>query len=170
MMIRQKQGMLLLAVLLVLVVSAVPAMAQGGDSSAISDDEVNAVADKLYCPVCENIPLEDCGTQACVQWREEIRDLLAAGMSEEEVIDDFVRRFGDRVVGTPQDPTLRAISLVTPWVIAGLMILAGGYTLVRWRFGRQGDDAEPPAADIEPETPEHPDDAYLAQLENDLRG
>ena len=37
-------------------------MAQGSDPT---DDEVNAIAKELYCPVCENISLDACGTTAC---------------------------------------------------------------------------------------------------------
>ena len=47
-----------------------------------SDDEVNAIAKQLFCPVCENTPLDVCPTQACAQWRELIREKLAAGWSE----------------------------------------------------------------------------------------
>lgn len=83
---------------------------------AVSDDEVNEIAGKLYCPVCENIPLDVCGTSACSDWRYEIRIQLEKGMTDQEIIDDFVHRFGDRVVGTPQDPTLRVLSLATPYV------------------------------------------------------
>ena len=41
-----------------------------------SDDDVNEVAGQLYCPVCENIPLDVCPTQACGQWRDLIREKL----------------------------------------------------------------------------------------------
>jgi cytochrome c-type biogenesis protein CcmH len=34
-----------------------------------SDDQVNAIARQLYCPVCENTPLDVCPTTACHQWR-----------------------------------------------------------------------------------------------------
>ncbi|MCA9906431.1 MAG: cytochrome c-type biogenesis protein CcmH, partial [Anaerolineae bacterium] len=77
-------------------VLAIPASAQ---ESTITDDQVNDVASEMYCPVCENIPLDACQTQACAEWREEIRDMLGEGYTPDEVKVDFVRRFGDRVVG-----------------------------------------------------------------------
>src|SRR3989337_3148061 len=49
-----------------------------------TDDEVNAVAKKLYCPVCPNTPLDVCETQACKDWRAQIRDQLAAGWSGQQ--------------------------------------------------------------------------------------
>ena len=44
-----------------------------------TDNEVNAIASKLYCPVCPNTPLDVCETQACADWRAQIRDQLTAG-------------------------------------------------------------------------------------------
>ncbi len=52
-----------------------------------SDNEVNQIASKLYCPVCENIPLDVCGTTACAQWRELIRQKLAEGWTEEQITE-----------------------------------------------------------------------------------
>ena len=85
-----------------------------------------------------------------------------AGQSEEQIIDSFVRRYGDRVLGTPQDPALRALSLVTPFVIAGLALLTGIYTFMRWRRRPRFEPA--PASDA----PAISDD-YRQQLERDLR-
>lgn len=112
----------------------------------VTDDQVNAIAKKLYCPVCENITLDTCGTAACDDWRNEIRIQLEQGRSEEEIVSDFVNRFGDRVVGTPQDAALRALSLVTPWImIAGVLLLLGWMVLSR----RRPHSASSPAAPSE---------------------
>ncbi len=104
-----------------------------GQDQVVTDDDVNEIASKLYCPVCENIPLDTCGTAACADWRYEIRLQLEQGMTEQEVIDDFVRRFGDRVVGTPQDPLLRTLSLATPYVVLVLASIVTVVVLIRFR-------------------------------------
>jgi len=95
-------------------------------TTAVTADQVNTIAHKLYCPVCENITLDTCATAACEDWRNEIHLQLEAGRTEDQIIADFVQRFGDRVVGTPQDSALRALSLVTPWIIiiAVLILMA----------------------------------------------
>ena len=129
----------------------------------ITANDVNAIAAKLYCPVCENIPLDTCPTAACRDWRNEIGTYLSQGMTEDEIIDDFVVRFGDRVVGTPRDPVLRALSLMTPWVIVALMLIAAVYTLMRWRG-----QSEPVDSDSRQPANGSPDDDYLARLEQDL--
>ena len=63
----------LLTLILALFITA-PASAQDGGEGP-TDDEVNAIAKRLYCPVCENVPLDVCPTQACAQWRELIPNL-----------------------------------------------------------------------------------------------
>lgn len=131
--------------------------------ATITDDQVNAVAEQLYCPVCENIPLDVCPTLACQEWREEIRTQLASGMNEQAVINDFVQRYGERVVGTPQDPMLRALSLVTPWVLGLIAVLAAGYVLLRWRTGPTHT-----AASSAPQSSAKDDDYYRSRIEADL--
>jgi cytochrome c-type biogenesis protein CcmH len=145
--------------------SAIPAYAQ---DSAVSDDEVNAVARRMYCPECENIPLDVCGTQACIQWREEIRAQLEAGSTEEQVIADFVSRFGDRVVGTPQDPVLRALSLITPWLVGLVMFVIVATLLLRWR--RSGKSKTTFGIPTVPNgnSPTLTDDDYRQRIERDL--
>jgi cytochrome c-type biogenesis protein CcmH/NrfF len=66
-----------------------------------SDDAVNAIARQLYCPVCENIPLDVCPTQACAQWRALIREKLAQGWTEEQIKAYFVEQYGVRVLNEP---------------------------------------------------------------------
>lgn len=130
--------------------------AQGDD---VSDNAVNQVAQKMYCPVCENIPLDECQTLACIEWKEEIRRQLAEGQSEREVIESFVRRFGDQVVGIPQDPVLRALTVIVPILSALLAIAIGIFTFAR--FGRHRRLSMPPtAADDE--------EQYRQRLEDDL--
>jgi cytochrome c-type biogenesis protein CcmH len=144
--------------------AAFPLAAQEA-TPAVTFDQVNVIANKLYCPVCPNETLDACQTQACVQWRDQIREGLEAGQSEQQIIDGFVQRYGDRVLGTPQDPTLRALSLVTPFLVAGVALVVGVYTFLRWR-------ARPKAAVVTPAgstASSSGGDAYRDQLEQDLR-
>ncbi len=92
-----------------------------------SDDEVNAVAREMYCPVCENIPLDVCPTQACAQWRELIRQKLAEGWSKAQIEDYFVAQYGDRVLAEPPRRGLNWLVYIAP----PLFILLGIYLLAR---------------------------------------
>jgi cytochrome c-type biogenesis protein CcmH len=135
-------------------------------NSSVTADDVNAIAHKMYCPVCENIPLDVCPTDACAQWRAEIKSELEAGQSETQIIDTFVARYGDRVVGTPQDPTLRALSLVTPWLIGIIVVAVAGVLLVRWWRRRATVVQIAPSLNGTASTT---DEEYRARLERDLQ-
>ena len=98
------------------------ALAQSGTPS---DDEVNAIARKLYCPVCESTPLDVCPTQACKEWRELIRTMLAEGKTEAEITQYFVDQYGARVLAEPpKEGGFWLIYLLPPAVIlVGVVIL-----------------------------------------------
>src|SRR3989337_3802582 len=65
---------------------------------AVSDNDVNLVAKKLYCPVCPNTPLDVCETQACKDWRAQIKDQLSSGWTEKEVMGYFVNPSGETLI------------------------------------------------------------------------
>lgn len=129
--------------------------------AGISDDQVNAIAKELYCPVCENIPLDVCGTQACAQWRELIREKLSQGWNEEQIKQYFVAQYGDRVLATPPARGLNWLVYIIP----PLAILVGGYILYRaFKAWREPDTAE--QAPVSAQT--IPQDEYIKRLEEEL--
>ena len=147
------------ALLLVLIIGlAIPADAQGPTPT---DDEVNKIAKQLYCPVCENTPLDVCPTEACRQWREEIRTMLANGKSEDEIKQYFVDYYGVRVLNEPPDP------LVT-YLIPAIAILFGALLLFRgfqmW-MKPTATDSDSSGSEAKPVQ----QDEYVARLEEELK-
>ena len=129
--------------------------------STPTDDEVNKIAKQLYCPVCESTPLDVCPTEACRQWREVIRTMLAEGKSQAEIKQHFVTQYGVRVLNVPPNPWLT-------YFVPGVVILLGALFLARgfqlWiKPGRTGTD--PVKAEAEPV---HQDD-YVAKMEEELK-
>ncbi|HNR02193.1 MAG TPA: cytochrome c-type biogenesis protein CcmH [Anaerolineaceae bacterium] len=113
---------LLLTTLLLFLIPLTPGFAQ--NETPVSDDEVNRLASELYCPVCENIPLEVCPTKACAQWRELIREKLALGWSDNEIKTYFAAQYGDQVLALPPRRGLNwAIYLLPPLFVAGGIII-----------------------------------------------
>ncbi|NPV77548.1 MAG: hypothetical protein HPY59_14410 [Anaerolineae bacterium] len=129
--------------------------------AAVTDDQVNAIARELYCPVCENVPLDVCPTQACAQWRDLIRQKLIAGWNEGQIKEYFALQYGDRVLAEPPRRGLNWLVYILPPVIflAGFLILF--QTLRRLKNAPQTDSpASPPTETIDP---------YLSRLEEELR-
>ncbi len=139
-----------------------PAFAQGPTPT---DDEVNAIAKQLYCPVCENTPLDVCPTEACRQWRDLIRQQLTDGWTEAQIKQYFVDNYGARVLAEPPRTGLNWIVYILPPAI----ILVGAFVLFRalraW--------TKPTAASAAPgesETkPTAVDNDYIARLEEELK-
>jgi len=130
----------------------------------ISDDQVNAIARQMYCPVCENTPLDVCPTQACAEWRELIRDKLAEGWTDAQIKQYFVDRFGDRVLASPPARGLNWLVYIIP----PIAILLGLFLLYRaFRAMRQPGSAAPEDIPLAPAG--NASDAYAARLEEELR-
>lgn len=125
-----------------------------------SDDEVNAIAKGLYCPVCENVPLDVCPTQACKQWRDTIRDRLAQNWSQEQIEQYFVSQYGDRVLATPPATGLNwVVYLLPPLIfIVGAVVLGGA--IRSWRKSPQP---------VVQSAAESSADPYLERVEEELR-
>jgi cytochrome c-type biogenesis protein CcmH len=145
-----------------------PVWAQEGDPlppDTVTDDEVNAIAEQLYCPVCENVPLDVCGTKACADWRDEIRTMLEEGSSEAEIKAYFAERYGRRVLATP-DAT--GIDLLV-WVLPVVGVVAGVVVLVV-ALRRMAPGALAAGADTElPLTYDGLDPEYVARLEREVQ-
>lgn len=146
---------------------AVPAMAQGPDATPVatpSDDDVNRLAKNMYCPVCENIPLDSCETKACKDWREEIRLKLSEGWTDEQIYDWFVEQHGDRVLASPPARGLNWLVYVVP----PLAFVIGIFFVFRL-LSRSMTARTAPAGD----TPEKPSSAgdpdMISRLEKELK-
>ncbi len=133
----------------------------------IPDDAVNAIAKQMFCPVCENIPLDVCGTQACMQWRELIRKQLAEGKTEEEIKQYFVEQYGDRVLAEPPRRGLNWLIYIVP----PAAIVVGAFFVYRAMRTWQKDAAPPPTPEgaSPAASPKMPDDDYIKRLEDELR-
>jgi cytochrome c-type biogenesis protein CcmH len=90
-----------------------------------TDDEINAVAKELYCPVCENVSLDVCPTQACAQWRGLIKEKLIDGWTKDEIKQYFVNQYGDRVLAEPPRRGFNWLVYILPpiFFIFGIVIV-----------------------------------------------
>jgi cytochrome c-type biogenesis protein CcmH len=130
----------------------------------VTDDEVNAVAKQLFCPVCENVPLDVCPTQACAQWRGTIREKLEQGWTAQRIFDYFAAQYGERVLA---QPSMRGLNIFI-WVLPPVIVIAGAavfWFYLRALTRRAAAPAPPPsAASDEPEA-----DEYAQRLEQELK-
>ncbi len=130
----------------------------------VSDDEVNLIAKQLYCPICENTPLDVCPTQACKDWREMIRQQLGQGWTEQQIKDYFVAKYGPRVLA--KAPARGFTSLV--WILPFIGLLGGGFFL--WRVLRRWQQNRPRSmlAEADPTSTETVAPDVLEKIEDEI--
>ncbi len=124
-----------------------------------TDDEVNRIAKQLYCPVCESTPLDACPTEACRQWRDLIRTMLAEGRSEAEIKQYFVDHYGVRVLAEPPNR-------LATYLIPAIAILMGAFLLFRgFQIWMKPSEARASVETTQTSAP----DPYIARLEEELK-
>jgi cytochrome c-type biogenesis protein CcmH len=157
------------AVLLLIALTSV-ALAQDGTPPAptpavkrqVTADDVNRIAKQMYCPVCENEPLDACRTAACQQWRAQIGQMLSEGQTEQQIKDYFVARYGVRVLAQPPAEGTSLWLYVLP--IVGLIVGVVIVVVVMRRLRARA--AQPVAAST---TPPASGDDYVDRVERDLK-
>ena len=153
--------LLALVTLLASLLAVATVQAQEGTGYVPTDDEVNRIAKQLYCPVCPNTPLDVCETKACQDWRAQIRDQLAGGWTEEQIISYFVDQYGERVLAEPRRSGFTSLVWILPILAVGLGLTVALQVVRTWRRGSKGAAAAKPVAELPAET--------VARLEQELR-
>jgi len=117
----------------------------------------------MYCPVCENIPLDVCPTQACAQWRELIRLKLSEGWTEAEIKEYFAAQYGDRVL---EEPPRRGLHWLV-YILPPLIFLIG--VVIFWQVFRTSRKAAAAKAVTDQPANEADEAAVLRRIEEDLQ-
>jgi cytochrome c-type biogenesis protein CcmH len=94
------------------------------DNAAV-EVQVQRLASQLRCLVCQNQTLADSHAELAQDLVQEIREMAAKGMTDKEIIDYLVARYGDFV---RYRPPLKA-STVLLWIGPFALLLAGGFGL-----------------------------------------
>ena len=104
------------------------------------DERVHDVASQIQCPVCNGESVADSPSGLAREMRGVIRQKLAQGESEQQVIQYFEARYGDTILEAP--PKSGFTTLI--WLPPVLMLLVGGYLV--FALGREWGAARPAGA------------------------
>lgn len=152
-----------LAGLAALLVALAPAGALAAEPQASLPD----IEDEVMCIVC-GVPLE-LATEApqAIQERDQIRRLIAQGLTKDEIKDRLEAEYGPAVLAIPGDEGFDLAAWVVPGAAIVMAGVAIGVGLWRWRRGASGDDgsAEPPADEALSQSDADRLDADLARYE-----
>jgi cytochrome c-type biogenesis protein CcmH len=86
-----------------------------------------AIIEEVRCVKCQNQTIKDSNALIANDLRREIRRLMGEGMSDAEIYDFLVERYGEFVLYRPR---MSGVSLLL-WIAPGIFLLAGGFVFVR---------------------------------------
>jgi cytochrome c-type biogenesis protein CcmH len=98
------------------------------------EDRAEAISNRLRCPVCQSESLQDSNSETAIEMRTIVREQVAAGKSDDEIIDFFTARYGDWVLADPP----ASGSTLWVWVLP-FVALAGGIWAIKTRLRTTGD-------------------------------
>jgi cytochrome c-type biogenesis protein CcmH len=131
------------------------------------DQRVHAVASQLKCLVCQGESVADSPATLSQQMRGVIRQQLQSGKSEQEVIQYFVSRYGDRILLSPPWQGLTLLAWLVP-----IALMLGGTLLLFFVLKYWQSQADRSPLDVERtesiDIDEHEIAYYQKQVEQEL--
>ena len=114
-------------------------------SDATKEARARGLSRELRCMVCQNQSIDDSEAPLARDLRILVRERIAAGDSDAQVIDFLVSRYGEFVLLKPR---------LTPhtwllWFLTPLALAAGGMSL--WLHGRRREQADAALLNLTPE-------------------
>ncbi len=131
------------ALLLLTALPAAAAEAQPAAANVALEKRVTALSEELRCLVCQNQTIADSNAPLAVDLRNQVREKLAAGQSEREIIDYMVARYGDFVL---YRPPVKNTTLFL-WFGPPVLLLLGLWLFVRTVRRRRAGAPAPLSAD-----------------------
>ena len=104
------------------------------------EKRVMALSEELRCLVCQNQTLADSHAELAIDLKNQVREKLASGMSNQDVIDYMVERYGDFVL---YKPPVKGTTWVL-WFGPFLLLAVGIAVLLRKLARRRGAEEKLP--------------------------
>lgn len=114
--------------------------------------EVSAL---LRCPVCQGLAVADSPAEMAVNMKHQVRDLLARGYTQEQILRYFEQSYGEFVLLKPKFEGFNRLVWLLP---LGALLVGAAIVFVKLKnLERGAETTPPPPADVA-------EDPYLAQV------
>ena len=120
-------------------------------AGAALDRETNRIGGLLRCPVCQGLSISDSPAEMAVNMKRQVRELLARGYTEQQILRYFERSYGQFVLLQPKFEGINTLV----WLLPVLALIAGAAIV----FVKLRKLASEPPLPVQPA-----DDEYLAQV------
>ena len=90
-------------------------------------DRYDRITHELRCLVCRSETIADSNADLAADLRRQVREMIAAGKTDEDIQDYMLARYGDFVLYRPRFTTKNFLL----WSAPALLLLAGGFAAAR---------------------------------------
>lgn len=134
---------------LILIFCIFPILSFAGEAKDLAKDPVMekrmvGLAENLRCLVCQNESLASSRADLAEDLRREVRELMQKGMTDQEIKDYLVARYGDFVL---YDPPMKASTLLL-WSGPFILLLAG-MGILYFQVNKRRKTVAPPSLNAE---------------------
>lgn len=98
-------------------------------ADTVIEERLTLLSRELRCVVCQNEALSDSPAELAGDMRQEIRELMKAGQTDQQVLDFLTTRYGDFVLFRPPFKPLTYLLWIGPFVFLGFGVLVWVVTL-----------------------------------------
>ena len=98
-------------------VSAIGAEAPPAAADPVLEARVAKLSEELRCLVCQNQSLADSHAELALDLKNQVREMLQKGMSDKQVMDYMVQRYGDFVLYRPPVKSTTWMLWLGPFVV-----------------------------------------------------
>jgi cytochrome c-type biogenesis protein CcmH len=128
-------------------------------TGALLDQRTNETSALLRCPVCQGMSIADSPSEMAVNMKHQVRELIARGYTQEQILRYFERSYGQFVLLKPKFQGVNTLV----WILPIIALAVGAFAIFSMMGGggqRKGgsqpvDETAATAAD---------DDPYLAEV------
>jgi len=105
------------------------------------EEQARALERKLMAPCCFSKTVDQHESEVAREIRTELRGWLATGLTEEQILDRYVERYGARILAVPPRRGFNQWLFWMPWVVTLGLLVAVCATL--WVWYRRGQPPRP---------------------------
>ena len=113
-------------------------------SDPLKEERAQALGHEIRCLVCQNQSIADSNAELARDLRRIVRERVAAGDSDEQVLDYLVTRYGDWVLLAPPFPG----ATLALWLGPPALLIVAAFATFSWRRRQRG-AAETPLSEDE---------------------
>jgi cytochrome c-type biogenesis protein CcmH len=121
-----------------LLFAAAPGLASN-EGIALSPEQearARAIDDQLIAPCCFSQTVANHSSPVAESIKAEVRQMLAAGSTEREIMDFYVGKYGERILATPRASGFNLLAYVMPAFALTVGLAGVVIVLRRWRRPR----------------------------------